>query len=173
MADAGALATQSLFDVAGTALQYDSATKQGQFKEQQDLENIDLAKLQQGDAYQRGESLAGRLRMQAGQLAARQRVAYAVSGVDVRSGTPVQTASSDAAMGELDVQTALNNAAREAWGYKVRQTQLEQQLAQDQSQTDINQKSTLLTGAGQYASDASGSAMSGFEEVGKFAGGGF
>jgi hypothetical protein len=172
MADAGALATQSLFDLGSTALEYDSATKQGQFKEKQDLENIDLAKLQAADAYQRGGQLAGRLQMQASQLAAAQRLAFANSGVDAKEGTPVDVMAGTGALSELDVQTTLNNAAREAYGFKVRQLQLEQQLAQDQSQTDTNQKATLLGGAGKYNQDASGSAMAGFEEVSKgFAGG--
>lgn len=168
MSDAGASATQSLFDVAGTALDYDSATKSGQFKEQQDKENIALAQLQQADAYNRGAQTAGRLRMQASQLAARQRVAYAVSGVDAKQGTPVDVQAGTGAMSELDVQTAINNAAREAWGFKLKQTQLEQQLQQDQNQTDANQKATLLGGLGKYNSDASGSALGGLQEVASF-----
>lgn len=90
-------------------------------------QNKQVANQAAADARMRGARQAGLVRLQASQLAARQRVAYANSGIDVTQGTPVQTAASTAATGELDAQTSLNNAAREAWGYEVAANRYQQQ----------------------------------------------
>lgn len=82
-------------------------------------QNKQIAEQAAADARVRGAREAAVIRMQASQLGAKQRLAFANSGIDATQGTAVQTVANTAAAGELDAQTALNNAAREAWGYEV------------------------------------------------------
>ncbi len=63
----------------------------------------------------------GKVRMLGGKTAAAQNVAYANSGVDASTGTAAAVQANTAAQTELDAQTVKNNAAREAWGFKVKQ----------------------------------------------------
>lgn len=80
--------------------------------------NRDLADRAAADAVDRGNQLSGRTRVQVSQLVAKQRVAYANSGVDPNVGTAANVQADTAAAGELDAITRENNAAREAWGFK-------------------------------------------------------
>ena len=85
------------------------------------------------------------------QLAARQHLAYANSGVDATVGTPAQVQSQTAAMSELDALTVENNALREAWGYKRFGLKFEQQAAMNASRSRNQQLGTFLGMAGAAA----------------------
>lgn len=105
--------------------------------------NANLAKGQAANAYQLGAWRAGLLRTKASQLQGAQKAGYAASGVDVTQGTPLQTMAGTRFMADTDIQTAHNNAARQAWGYL-------QQAQQYQKQADYlnSWQAKLFAGAG-------------------------
>jgi hypothetical protein len=80
--------------------------------------------LNEWDKYQSGQAdaatEAGLIRRKATETVATQRNIYAASGVDQTRGTPVDVQAASAGMGELDARMASNNAAREAWGYRMK-----------------------------------------------------
>lgn len=57
--------------------------------------------------------------MQTRGLIGAQRAGYAAQGVELDEGTAKAVQTQSAGMGELDALTIRNNAAREAWGYRV------------------------------------------------------
>lgn len=81
--------------------------------------NADVAELQAADALERGEIEANRYRQSVRALVGGQRAAYAAQGVDVNSGSPLEVQEDTRAIGELDALQLVNNAKREAWGFKV------------------------------------------------------
>ena len=91
-------------------------------------------------AQQKGAFEAGRLRVMGTQLAAKQRTAYAASGVDATTGTAAAVQADTAALNELDAQSAAINAAREVWGYKEAKRQSNEEYANRQG--GINRKQT-------------------------------
>lgn len=115
---------QALAMVGGLVNNIGSAIDYGA-KEQADYQNIAEYKRSSAieeanavDALRQGEQDAGRARMKGSEMVARQRVAFANSGVDASVGTPAQVASSTSMWAELDAQTTRNNAMRKAFGYK-------------------------------------------------------
>lgn len=70
------------------------------------------------DSLRRGADQAGLSRMQATRVQGAQKVAYAAGNIDSSSGTAAQLADSTGIYAELDAQTTMNNARREALGYR-------------------------------------------------------
>lgn len=70
------------------------------------------------DARIRGAVEAGKATAEGSQLAAKQMVAFANSGVDATVGTAANVQEATVADAKLKALTIENNAAREAWGYK-------------------------------------------------------
>ena len=88
--------------------------------------------------------MAGRQRMRGSQLVAKQRVAYANSGVEISTGTPAQTAAATEGVNEFDAQMLYANAVRESLGFKEvgrkyrhQKTQLNQQLESAKSEAQM------------------------------------
>lgn len=140
-------------DVLAGGVKYGADVSEEALRQQQFADNLQAVRQQEADARARGGIAAGELRMQASQLAARQRVAYANSGVDVSEGTPAATMAATRMMGELDAQTALNNAAREAWGYQRQGAQIQQAMQIDQVAGQNQKYGDLLSTTGQFAND--------------------
>lgn len=69
-------------------------------------------------AYRRGEAEVARITMRAGQVKAKQNVAYAANGVATGYGSAAEAKASTSIMKELDVHTANMNALAAAWGYQ-------------------------------------------------------
>ena len=69
-------------------------------------------------AYRRGEAEVARITMRAGQIKAKQNVAYAANGVATGYGSAAAAKASTSLMKELDVHTANMNALAAAWGYQ-------------------------------------------------------
>jgi hypothetical protein len=67
----------------------------------------------------KGQQEVSDIRAAGTQVGESQKLAYANSNVDPTVGTAAAVQSDTAAQSELDAQTAKNNAARAAWGYKV------------------------------------------------------
>lgn len=81
--------------------------------------NAKVADLQANDAIVRGAEQESRLRTQVRGAIGTQRAGFAASNIDVGFGSAVDVQADAAYLGELDALTVRNNAAREAWGYKV------------------------------------------------------
>ena len=81
--------------------------------------NASVAQLQADDAIMRGEEEESRFRSLVRGSIGSQRAGYAASSIDVSFGSAVDVQADAAVLGELDALTIKNNAAREAWGFKV------------------------------------------------------
>lgn len=133
MADFGiseALAVGSLVSAAGSAaagvagsLQQGQARQAAfQYQVQVAENNRKYAEWQAQDAIARGQATEQAQRMKTNALQGQQIAAAAAAGIDVNSGTPAELRSDTQLLGELDAATIRNNAAREAYGYRVRAT---------------------------------------------------
>lgn len=116
--------------------------------------NKSLTQLAERDALAKGNYEAGMQRIAGAQLAAKQKVAYANSGVDTTVGTPAEVIASTEQFSEMDAQQIQNNAAREAWGYREKGKQIddEQRLAggrlrRREAQTFLTSAAGILKGA--------------------------
>lgn len=109
--------------------------------------NAEIATFQADDAINRGRVAAKRRLSQVGQTIGAQRVALAAQGVDINSGTAADIQASTAKIGAIDAQTIRNNAAREAWGYKVNAQDLTLRGRLAEREGDNAAASTLLTGS--------------------------
>lgn len=81
--------------------------------------NAAVAEYQAEDTVRRGVVAESRRRDQTKQVIGAQRVSLARQGVDINEGSALTLQGDAAYLGELDALTIRNNAAREAWGYKV------------------------------------------------------
>lgn len=138
--------------IIGAGISAYGAYKQGQDSGDQQRLNMQLGQVSAADALQRGATQVGQIRTRGTQVQAQQHLAYANSGIDAQSGTPVDVMASTRMMSELDAATARNNAARAAWGYRTQGVQYAQQAALDQQNGNLRAAGTLLGGLGQAAS---------------------
>jgi hypothetical protein len=111
------------------------------------------------DATDRGRVASGALARKQGQQIGQAQVALAASGVDTQSGTALQDIAKSRANADLDRLTLENNAAREAWGYKVKAVNAWQQ-GQVQSARDFMNSIGSDLGASTGGGHASGDAAS-------------
>ena len=105
--------------LAGGMMGAQNARQQGAFQEAMAEQNAAYKEAAAQDAEKRGAVEADRYRRQVGQLIGTQRTGFAANGIDVNSGTAAEIQDDTAAFGEFDALTIANNAAREAWGYRV------------------------------------------------------
>ena len=105
--------------LAGGMMGAQNARQQGAFQEAMAEQNAAYKEAAAQDAEKRGAVDADRYRRQVGQLIGTQRTGFAANGIDVNSGTAAEIQDDTAAFGEFDALTIANNAAREAWGYRV------------------------------------------------------
>jgi hypothetical protein len=81
--------------------------------------NAKAAEWQAEDAIQRGNAAADNVRRRGGQTAGSQRAAMAAAGLDIGTGSALSILEDTDYFNQLDQNTVRDNAAREAWGYKV------------------------------------------------------
>ena len=115
----------------------------GQFQDGQDQrkyynQQAQLAQYQVDDTLVRGEIDEKKMRRQTERTIGSQRVNLAAQGVDINSGSALDTQADAAYLGELDAKTIQTNAKKEAWGYKVQSNDLKYRgkLAQHKGRTD-------------------------------------
>lgn len=92
-------------------------------------QNRQFAELMSEDAIRRGDRAALEHRKKIRQLIGSQRAALAAQGIDVNSGSAMDTQMDTATLGAYDVETIKNNAWREAWGLKTQASQYATQAA--------------------------------------------
>lgn len=86
--------------------------------------NAGIARLQAEDAITRGRQDENMSRIATKGLIGRQRAAMGAQGIDIGRDSAMDVQEDAAAMGELEALTIRNNAAREAWGYRVQAANL-------------------------------------------------
>lgn len=105
--------------VGGTVWNAIQTHRAGKKQEEQAQYNAAIAEAQAQDAIARGKQDEDRYRASIRQNIGSARAAYAAQGVDVGSGSAAEVQGDIAYLGELDALQLRNNAAREAWGYRV------------------------------------------------------
>lgn len=108
-------------------------------------QNAQLADLAAKDALNRGTVTAGKAQLQGAELQGKQEAAYGASGVTV-AGSPSDVMRDTSYFTNLNVQTAMNNAAREAWGYKVRANQFRDEATATQEEAELKLGGEAITG---------------------------
>lgn len=81
--------------------------------------NQKASEWQAQDALQRGNAAADMARRKGSQTIGSQRAAMAAAGLDISSGSALSILEDTEYFNQLDQVTIKDNAAREAWGYKV------------------------------------------------------
>jgi hypothetical protein len=114
--------------------------------------NAKITEVSAADAARRGAVAEDRHRMQVRQFMGRQRAAMGGSGISMDTGTSLDIQTDTARMGELDALTIRNNAAREAWGYRVKAHNYRVQGKMDRAAGRNAAIGTLLTTAASVAS---------------------
>lgn len=92
---------------------------QGRYSQLIANQNATVSDAQAADAIARGQTAESRFRGETAQTIGSQRAALAAQGLDVGSGSAMDIQQNERTLGELDALTIRNNAAREAYGYKV------------------------------------------------------
>src|SRR5690606_10607793 len=131
--------------IAGGGMNMFGEYAEGRHKEAVLRQNAKLAELQALDAIERGQAEETNYRKQIKQMIGSQRTSYAAQGVAIDSGTPLEIQAQTAAIGEEDALTIRNNAAREAWGYRVQASNMRAQAKQVKRGTNMNAAGSLLT----------------------------
>lgn len=147
MAAATAIAlTSAAVGLFAAKQQADALSAQGEYGERQAAINNRLANMQADDTLARGDQQANQIGRNTRKIAGAQRAGFAAQGIALDSGSAQDIQVETAEMGALDQLTVRNNAAREAWGYRV---QGQQGVFSAQNQAEGNRRAgqaTLLTG---------------------------
>jgi hypothetical protein len=111
--------------IASTVISATGSIAQG--KAQSDLleSDAEVAGIQAEDALTRGRIEEMRLRERGRGLIGQQRAGFTGQHVSLESGSALDVVADTARLTELDALTVRNNAALEAWGYRVEQENLE------------------------------------------------
>lgn len=126
--------------------------------------NAGVAEWQADDAIRRGGVDATRRRTMTRGTIGSQRVSLARQGVEINDGSALDVQADSAYLGELDAQTIQNNAAREAWGFKVQAYDMRLRGDAQRTQGDMAAVNTLLTGSSNLLLASRGFGRSQFSE---------
>lgn len=123
MADWGTLAfasqgSSALSGLAGGYTQANALKLQSSYDQAAAAENARILGRQAADAENRGTQDAALLEARRRQLVGTQRAKFAAQGLDVNAGSPLAIQNEAETMSEMDKLTAMNNAAREAYGLR-------------------------------------------------------
>jgi hypothetical protein len=115
--------------VIGTGMKAFGEFQSGQSQQQAAEFNATMAEAGAGDALNRGEEQAVRIRGQTDRLIGQQRAAYGAAGVDLSQGSPLDVMVGSRRVSEEDIRTTRMNATREAWGLKSQAQEFRKQGA--------------------------------------------
>lgn len=130
----------------GAGMSAGAASSAGRYNKKIADQNAYVAELQAADALDRGREDENLMRERIRSAIGSSRVAYASQGVDVAIGSAVDLQAAIASAGEKDALTIRNNAAREAWGYRVQAVNQRSQGKLAQFQGDMQAANTVLGG---------------------------
>jgi hypothetical protein len=108
----GLMVGGTIWNAVGQIKSGNAAKKIGDF-------NAAADEAQAVDALLRGKEDEGRFRTEVRGMIGSQRAGLATNNVDVGFGSAVDVQADAAFLGELDALTLRNNAAREAWGFRI------------------------------------------------------
>lgn len=111
--------------------------------------NSKIADAQAADAERRGAIAEEEERNRVRAILGSQRATYGANNVVSSTGTPLGLLGQTAQYGELDALTVRNNAAREAFGYRVDSMNSKARGKLARQQGTLGAASTLLTAGGQ------------------------
>jgi hypothetical protein len=139
----------------GAVAQGRAANKQATYQAAVERNNAQIATWQAADAVDRGRIEEQNQRLKVARLAGTQRTAFASSGVELGSGSPLDVLMDTQQLGELDALTIRSNAEREAYGYRTQSSNLTAQSGltrmagrNAQQASYISAGSSLLSTAG-------------------------
>lgn len=132
--------------------------EQGKYLDKVSKVNAGISNAAADDALVRGSLAADEQRKQTQQVIGSQRAGYAAGNIDVNTGTAGQVQNDTAALGELDALTIMNNAAREAYGYRVQAIDQRQQGRLAKYQGKMQAIGSILGGAEKAATFGAGGA---------------
>lgn len=110
-----------------------------------------VARYQADDAIARGEMAVRRSRVRGRQLTSTARASLAGQGVDLGIGSAVDVEADIAYLTKFDEIIIRNNAAREAWGYRVQAAEGGYQGRLAQREGELGAVTTILGGASRLA----------------------
>lgn len=110
----------------------------------------EMADRSAADARARGEVEAGRRQIEARRAIGAARASMAASGIALDDGSALSIQEDIAAAGELDALTIRNNAAREAFGYRVEGDMSRLRGSAEQFGGYVGGFSTVVTAGGNY-----------------------
>ncbi len=131
--------------------QADALSKQGAFQRDAYLLNSRLAALQAQQAIAKGQQEAVSIDVAGSQLEGQQRAKAAASGVDVNTGSSVDTMIDIGRQSAAGAATAKANAWREAMGYQFESEQYRKEAEFTDASTKTKVGNTLMTGGLGYA----------------------
>ena len=115
-----------LFTIGSTVVGAAGAIQQGQaaasaakYNAQIGQMNAAISERRAKDAIERGADEEQKKRQQVQQILGQQQAAMAANGVDLTFGSPLDTITDTAVLGELDALTIRTNSYREAYDYRV------------------------------------------------------
>ena len=119
--------------------------------------NAVIAGWQAEDAITRGDQAATASRVKTARLKGSQRAALAANGVDLSVGSAQHVLNDTDYLGALDANRLIDNAAREAWGYRTQASNFEGNANILKGRADAESPwmaagTSLLTSAGKVAS---------------------
>lgn len=129
---------------------YDSASSQKNILAVQALlsrQNAKTAEAQALLAEQNGQVAEGNARLRTAQIFGTQRAALAANGVDLGEGSANDVLTTTAFMGERDALTIRDNAARQAWGYRVQGVNAENSAMLNDMAGDAISPGTMAAGS--------------------------
>lgn len=109
--------------LAGSMMQAQGQTQNANFQSGMMKQNALFKEQAAQETIAAGDTSADWQRVRTGQAVGTQRSVQAANGIDVNSGSAAQLQDDTAMLGELDALTIQNNAAREAYGYRVQAQQ--------------------------------------------------
>jgi hypothetical protein len=149
------LAASTALGVGATLYQGQAAKQQGRYTQQVEEQNATVSERRAADALARGEQEAGERRLKTRQLLGSQRAALAGNNVDLQDGTALDLVGDTAMFGQVDEARIRQNAAREAWGFRVDATNSRAAGAGARFSGDMARNASYLGAAAQAVAGAS------------------
>ena len=120
--------------------------------------NARIAEMGAQSALMQGEQEVGNLTLKAGQLKSTQRASLAANGVDLGVGNAAEIIASTDIMKEVDKNTTMANAIRNAWGYRMQGTNFTNEALTARNTASaispgMSAFSSLMSGAGNVAAN--------------------
>ncbi len=139
------------------AEQADARKKQFDYQAKVAENNAKIAAKQRSISLQQGKIDAENAMLQKANFMSKQKAVLASNGLDLNSGSAIDLLATTEFLGQQDVNAIQNNAARQAWGYSVNESNIraEGNLKRWQSARENPGKAAAIAGVSSLLSSAS------------------